>query len=66
MACELECQLKGRGGLRVILSIPEYDRSTEEMKNRGERLSNSVLAKEELLSLGAVAEAQGLQAHEQP
>ena len=33
MACELECHLKGRGGLRLILPMPEYDRYIEEMKN---------------------------------
>lgn len=46
MACELECQLRGRGGLRVILPMPEYDRFIEEVRKRGENSNHEVRAGE--------------------
>lgn len=37
-ACELECHLRGKGGLRLILPMPELDHYVKEMKKRGEKL----------------------------
>ena len=37
-ACELECHLRGEGGLRLILPMPELDHIVEEMNKRGEKL----------------------------
>lgn len=37
MACQLECSLKGKGALKIVLSMPEYDayiRKTREGNTR--------------------------------
>jgi ferredoxin len=34
LTCELECQLKGGGGLTVVLPMPEFDQYAEMMRER--------------------------------
>lgn len=38
MACELECHLRGNGGLRLILPMPEFNHYIENIKKKGEKL----------------------------
>lgn len=38
LACELECQLRGEGGLSLVLPMPEFDRYAEMMKESGQRM----------------------------
>lgn len=33
LACELECELKGKGGLKIDLPMPEFDKYMEKNKN---------------------------------
>lgn len=35
LGCELECELKGRKAIRIILPTPELDEYLEEIKNKG-------------------------------
>jgi hypothetical protein len=34
MACELECQRRGKGGLRLVLPMPEFDRYVEKARKQ--------------------------------
>lgn len=34
LACELECQLKGKGSLKILLPMPEFDKYMEKNKNK--------------------------------
>jgi ferredoxin-like protein FixX len=37
-ACELECQRRGRGALRLVLPMPEFDRYVEEARKQDLKL----------------------------
>ena len=38
MACELECQRRGKGGLHLVLPMPEFDRYVEEARKQDLKL----------------------------
>lgn len=38
IACELECQLRGNGALKIVFPMPELDQYIEEMKKKGTRV----------------------------
>jgi hypothetical protein len=37
LACELECQLRGGGGLTVVLPMPEFDQYIETIKKEAKQ-----------------------------